>query len=239
MLQDSVPVWLEILKTKEIARSIKWLPIKHIASEETKSDFTGEFNFHDVSFRYSSQSAWILFQLNFKVERGDTLVISGPSGSGKSTFLKLVCGEIRPSEGSVEHVGLRAEDTPAGFFKIAGHSAHDSTFPNIKVESIFSWFDSYNSRKELILDCVELHPRALQLPYLALSQGERKKVSIAVALFQCQGIVILDEPYSGFDQNYGLRLEAKLAELPYTKVITLTDNHELRYSVQKPSHHLK
>jgi len=233
MLQDSVPVWLEILKTKEIARSIKWLPIKQSTSEEAKSTFTGEFNFNQVSFRYSSKTSWIVSALNFNIKRGDTLVISGPSGSGKSTFLKLVCGELKPSEGIVEHVGLSPQDTPAGFFKIAGHSAHDSTFPNIKVESIFSWFESYNSRKELILDCVELHPRALELPYLALSQGERKKVSIAVALFQCQGIVVLDEPYSGFDQNYGLRLEAKLAELPYTKVITLTDNNELRYTIQK------
>ena len=232
MLQDAVPVWLEILKTKEIAKSIKWPVLEKGTEKDIKSTFTGEFNFQNVSYRYSLLTPWIVSHLNFKISKGDTLIISGASGSGKSTFLKLVSGEVKPSEGNVEYNGLNSEDTPAGFFNVAGHSAHDSTYPNIKVDTLFSWCDSYELRKDLILDCVELHPRALQLSYSALSQGEKKKVSIAMALFQCQGIVILDEPFSGFDQNYGLRLSAKLSELPYTKVITITDNRELRFTVQ-------
>ena len=235
MLQDAVPVWLEILRTKEIASSIKWDPLDKEINQNLKSTFTGQFNFNNVSYRYTPLTPWIVSQLNFKIETGDTLLISGPSGSGKSTFLKLVSGEIKPSEGIVEYEGLKSEDAPAGFYKVAGHSAHDSTFPNIKVEELFSWCELYKSRKELILDCVELHPRALTLSYSALSQGEKKKVSMAVALFQCQGIVILDEPFSGFDQNYGLRLAAKLDELPYTKVITLTDNNQLQFRVKKSS----
>ncbi|MBA2405113.1 MAG: ATP-binding cassette domain-containing protein [Bdellovibrionales bacterium] len=231
MLQDSVPVWLEILRTKEIAKSIKWPTLTQAKNIESKSDFNGEFKFKDVSFRYGPQVPWLVFQLNFEIKTGDTLLISGPSGSGKSTFLKLITGEVKPTEGEVEYNGLKSENAPEGFFKVAGHSAHDSTFPNIKVKDLFSWYEAYHSRKDLILDCVELHPRTLSLPYAALSQGEKKKVSIAVALFQCQGIVILDEPYSGFDQNYGLRLAAKLAELPYTKVISITDNNELRFTI--------
>jgi len=239
MLQDAVPVWLDILRTNEIAKSIQWQPFAWTRQGKVNSTFNGEFNFHNVSFRYSSQTPWIVSGLDFKIKSGDTLLISGPSGSGKSTFLKLVTGEIKPSEGKVEYSGLQSEDTPEGFFKVAGHSAYDSTFPNIKVELLFSWFESYESRKEVILDCVEFHPRNLEVPYLNLSQGEKKKVSIAVALFQCQGIVILDEPFSGFDRNYGLRLEAKLASLPFTKVITVTDNNELRFSVQEKSSQFK
>jgi energy-coupling factor transporter ATP-binding protein EcfA2 len=233
MLQDAVPVWLEILRTKEIAKSLKWQPVGNELNQDVKSSFTGEFSFQNVSYRYTPLTPWIVLQLNFKISSGDTLIISGSSGSGKSTFLKLVSGEVTPSEGQVAYQGLKNEDAPAGFYKVAGHSAHDSTFPNVKVEQLFSWCESYESRKELIFDCVELHPRALSLSYSALSQGEKKKVSIAVALFQCQGIVILDEPFSGFDQNYGLRLAAKLNELPYTKVITITDNNKLRFTVQK------
>lgn len=85
----------------------------------------------------------------------------------------------------------------------------------------------------MVLDCVELHPRTLELSYSSLSQGEKKKVAIAVAIFQCKSILILDEPYSGLDQNSSLRLAAKLAELPYTKVISVTSDKELGFSIQK------
>lgn len=233
LLQDAVPVWLELLRTKEVAKSLNWDPITKQQNEVLKSNFNGEFRFENVSFRYSPQAPWILYEINFKVDAGETLTISGPSGSGKSSFLRLVTGELKPSEGAVVYTGLKNEDAPSGFYQVAGHMSHESSFPNVKVGTLFSWFDSYKSRKEMVLDCVELHPRTLELSYSSLSQGEKKKVAIAVAIFQCKSILILDEPYSGLDQNSGLRLAAKLAELPYTKVISVTDDKALGFSVQK------
>lgn len=235
MLQDAVPVWLEVLRTKEIAKSINWKPFEKDNFNETRLTFTGEFQLYEVSFKYSNQAPLILNNLSFKVEKGDTLLISGPSGSGKSTFLKIVTGEIKPKSGNIIYEGLTPEEAPAGFYKMAGVMTHDCIFPNIKIDDLFSWFDSYSERKEMVLDCVELHPRTLQLHYSSLSQGEKKKIAIAVAIFQSQGIILLDEPYSGFDHNYGLRLAAKLAQLPFIKVITVTDEIKLTYSVIKSS----
>ena len=91
----------------------------------------------------------------------------------------------------------------------------------------------FSERRDIVLDCVELDPSRLDVPFHELSQGERKKVSIAVALFQCQSLVVLDEPFSGFDKNYGQRLAAKLSELPFTKIITTTENHQITYKVLK------
>ena len=233
LLQDAVPVWLELLRTNEIAQSIRWDALSISRDDDLKSTFNGEFRFENVSFRYGPQSPWILDQVSFSVNAGETLTISGPSGSGKSSFLKLVTGELKPTDGRVVYTGLEEKDLPAGFYQVAGHMSHESSFPNVKIGTLFSWFDSFKSRKEMVLDTVELHPHTLGLSYSSLSQGEKKKVAIAVAIFQCKSILILDEPYSGLDQNSGLRLAAKLAELPYTKVISVTNDNALGFTVQK------
>ena len=57
--------------------------------------------FKDVSFGYE-KDAKILNNISFCIETGTIFGIFGPSGSGKTTLAKLICGLLKPSEGSIE-----------------------------------------------------------------------------------------------------------------------------------------
>ena len=54
-----------------------------------------------ICFRYTSKTAPILNQVDFKLKEGEKLALVGPSGCGKSTLAKILAGYIKPSSGTV------------------------------------------------------------------------------------------------------------------------------------------
>ncbi|MDR2089178.1 MAG: ATP-binding cassette domain-containing protein, partial [Clostridiales Family XIII bacterium] len=54
-----------------------------------------------VSFRYAKGDAWILKDVDLRVEAGERVALVGPSGCGKSTLAKLLAGYLAPAEGTV------------------------------------------------------------------------------------------------------------------------------------------
>jgi len=58
--------------------------------------------------RYSYEEFWALKDINFRLERGESLGIIGPNGSGKSTLLKLIARVIRPNKGKIQTNGNAA-----------------------------------------------------------------------------------------------------------------------------------
>ena len=65
---------------------------------------------HDLGKRYGDFIA--LHPLNVKVSSGEFFGVFGPNGAGKSTFIKLLTGQLRPSIGQVEVLGINAARNP-------------------------------------------------------------------------------------------------------------------------------
>ena len=55
----------------------------------------------NLSFRYGKKTPWILQNINFSVDTGEIVVLSGPSGYGKSTLGKILAGYLKPTRGQV------------------------------------------------------------------------------------------------------------------------------------------
>ena len=55
----------------------------------------------DLCFRYGPNDAWVLDEVNFRIEAGESVAIAGPSGCGKTTLLKLLCGLLQPTRGAI------------------------------------------------------------------------------------------------------------------------------------------
>ena len=64
----------------------------------------------DMGKRYGDFVA--LHPLNVEVHSGEFFGVFGPNGAGKSTFIKLLTGQLRPSIGQIEILGIDAEDSP-------------------------------------------------------------------------------------------------------------------------------
>ncbi len=161
----------------------------------------------------------VLKDLSMEVNEGEILAIVGPNGAGKTTLVKHFNGLLRPSRGNVLFMGkgLRRQ-TPAEIASrigIAFQNPNDQFFKTtVENELAVGWNLCKKSPAgwlEMLRDLFQLHELLVQSPY-RLSEGQKKRVSIASVLVMNPRLLVLDEPTVGQD---GLFLET-LADLLLT-----------------------
>lgn len=175
---------------------------------------------NDISFRYKSAMTPILCGLDLVLQQGECAAVSGPSGGGKST-LCLIASTIIPTRiageltGSVELVGESTVKLgPAGASRLLAFVMQEPEYsmimPTVEEELAFglenrSWpADSISARVNELIDAFGLGPLAGRNP-VKLSGGEKQAVAIAAAAAAKPSLLILDEAFSGLDEErYGL-----------------------------------
>ena len=165
----------------------------------------------------------VLRQVDFQVEAGELVAITGASGSGKSTLLGLMAGLDRPSSGSVrvEGVDLGGLDQEAlaafrgrrlGFvFQSFRLLATLTAEENVRVPLELQGAADAGPRARALLARVGLEDRAGHLP-AELSGGEQQRVALARALAPRPALVLADEPTGNLDSTTGEAMVALLLE---------------------------
>lgn len=130
----------------------------------------------------------------------------GPNGAGKSTFLKLVTGQLRPTEGEVRVFGEKPWSNP-GLFRRIGFCPEQDAFWDFLTAREFvaalarmSGLDAATSSRkaaEALERCgaTEFADRKIG----GFSKGMRQRVKVAQALVHDPELIILDEPLTGTD----------------------------------------
>ena len=150
----------------------------------------------------------ILSKLNFSVDNGSHLIVSGPSGSGKSTLINLMSGLLRPTSGNISFEGkdyskLTEKDIDeirSKNFGLIFQRLH--LIKHLTVEqNILLGFNKLKSPdiKELIED-IGLTSKRKQLAK-NLSFGESQRVAIARGVINNPKIIFADEPTSSLDDT--------------------------------------
>lgn len=153
---------------------------------------------------------------DFRVDRGEFVMVSGPSGSGKSTLLALVSGLLTPTAGTVQVLGrdirglsrdafdrLRLEHFGfvfQGFHLLPALTATEQV--SIVLERQGIQRDAARRRAAATLERVGLGARLNNRPS-ELSGGEKQRVVIARALAKQPQIIFADEPTSALDSANG------------------------------------
>jgi phospholipid/cholesterol/gamma-HCH transport system ATP-binding protein len=156
----------------------------------------------------------VLDQVDFTVQRGETVALLGPSGVGKSVLLKHIIGLIRPDAGEVMVDGLSVPHlkrkelaelrTHIGYVFQNG-ALFDSmdVFENIRLgitnEAQYSDLMFSAERVKECLRLVNLQPEVAKKMPSELSGGMRKRVGIARAIAGKPTYLLYDEPTSGLD----------------------------------------
>lgn len=148
--------------------------------------------------------------INISLKQGDCLGIVGPSGAGKSTCLKLLLGQLHPTEGSIKVNGERLEDYSHSSYlrKLAILPQEIFLFEDSVKENIVFGREYDNKELETLLHKLEIE-KFYDRDMNELSGGERKRVGLSRALLGFHNVLILDEPTSDVD----MEMEKKMVKL--------------------------
>jgi ABC-2 type transport system ATP-binding protein len=148
-----------------------------------------------VSKRFGAKQ--VLHERSLDVANGEVVAVVGENGCGKSTLLKICAGLLDPDEGSVAvdgRVGYCPQD--AGLLSRLTIDEHLAIFGagyGLSTTEAIA-----RGRREL----ASLRVSEQENSYVGtLSGGTRQKVNMAIALLGNPDLVLLDEPYQGFDHG--------------------------------------
>jgi len=156
----------------------------------------------------------VFANLNFAVERGEALIVTGRNGAGKSTLLRVIAGLLRVAAGRIALAGGGEDASLAEQTHYLGHL--DAAKPALTVtENLAFWADMLGVRADAAiahaLEAVELDALA-DLPAAYLSAGQKRRLSIARLLAVKRPLWLLDEPTSALDAPSQVRLAGFMRE---------------------------
>lgn len=137
----------------------------------------------------------------FSVYQGEILGLIGPNGAGKTTLLECLCGLQPVNGGLVEHIGrsLPPQSRRQTMFYVPDGIV---PYPEHALERVLAFFgNAYGlsrSRIEEIVEVLELGSMRTR-PVGQLSKGWRRRLLLAIGLITPHPLLIMDEPFDGFD----------------------------------------
>ena len=200
------------------------LPDAYRVSEKRKDAPFLEFD--HVSLTYAGAGAETLHDMNFVVNRGETVGIIGGTGSGKSSLVNLIPGFYPVTEGAIRLDGTDLKAMPedelrnrigmvpqkAVLFKGTIRSNLQWGKPDATEEEMWQAIDVAQAREVVEGKDGKLDARVAQNGK-NLSGGQRQRLTIARALVRKPEILILDDSASALDYATDAKLRAALREL--------------------------
>ena len=175
-----------------------------------------EIELREVSFRYPGAKSDTIHALNLVIKPGERLAVVGLNGAGKTTLVKLICGFLDPTAGSVLLNGKDIRQyNRADYYKAFSAVFQDfSVLASSIAENISQRLDDCDmalaedcARKAGLMAKVDSLPNGLLTNLgkevyedgIILSGGETQLLMLARALYKNAPIVVLDEPTAALD----------------------------------------
>ena len=171
--------------------------------------------------------------VTFQVNRGEVFGLLGSNGAGKSTTIKMLCGLLKPTRGSVQIAGvdlarhpLRAKaklgylpENPVLYDRLTGAEMLELVGALRKLSPKL-----LRQRSEYYAQALGLGDK-LQAEVGTYSKGMRQKLGIAMTLVHDPEVVLLDEPAAGLDPRYTRLLKEWVRNLSQSGHTVLLSTH--------------
>ncbi|KAI3472205.1 hypothetical protein Pfo_029693 [Paulownia fortunei] len=145
--------------------------------------------------------------LTFSVQEGECFGFLGTNGAGKTTTLSMLSGEERPSNGTAYIFGKDIRSNPKAAHQHIGYCPQfDALLEFVTVREHLDLYARIKGVQESELERVVMEKlvefsllKHADKPSYALSGGNKRKLSVAIAMIGDPPLVILDEPSTGMD----------------------------------------
>jgi ABC-type multidrug transport system ATPase subunit len=166
-----------------------------------------------LSKRYGDQH--VLTEVSFDVRAREVLGLIGPNGAGKTTLLETIAGTLPSDAGQVLWQGAplsHPHRRDAIFYLPDGLRPWDDQFVTRIVEFFASVYGRSKSHAAEIIRSVGLSP-VMHKRISALSKGYGRRLMLALALMTPQPVLLMDEPFDGFDLKQTREIMGLLREV--------------------------
>ena len=169
-----------------------------------------------------------LEEIKIEVFQKDFLSIVGPSGCGKTSLLKMMCGLIKPTAGTISWPTSNFQNSPENPANLSYVFQEPNLLPwmnvyeNIKLPLKIVKEDTYSADEKIyeIIHLVGLQGFEGYYPR-QLSGGMSMRVSIARALVTQPKVLLMDEPFSALDETRRFELSQEILKIKKEKNLTV------------------
>ena len=176
--------------------------------------------------------------VDLEVAEGEFLTIVGPNGAGKTTLLRILATLLKPTKGLVRIDGLDLASEGREIRRRIGFVSHRPLLYGelTAEENLYFYGRLYDvqpleERVEMLLNLVGLEGRRHD-PARTLSLGMQHRLSIARAIVHDPSLLLLDEPYTGLDQQAMEMLRQLLQEIGQGSRTVVMTTHNLERGLE-------
>ncbi|MCS7010280.1 MAG: heme ABC exporter ATP-binding protein CcmA [Anaerolineales bacterium] len=175
----------------------------------------------------------VLRGLDFYVQAGEFVAILGPNGAGKTTFLRILASLSRPTAGEVRIGGHRLpQDAEVVRLRLGVVSHQTLLYGDLTAEENLRFYArlyALPDPEERIREMLELTGLWSRRRDLArtFSRGMQQRLAIGRALLHNPEVLLLDEPYTGLDQDACTMLDSVLREISSQGRTVVLTSHDL------------
>ncbi len=186
-----------------------------------------------VTHRYGPITA--LKEVNLTLSAGDFCCVFGPNGAGKSTLLKIISTLMRPTRGEIQWHSLNPDRRMIGLV-----SHQTMLYQQLTGRENLLFYARLYGLGDRMRRTSEMAERMgfrsfIDVPAGDYSRGMRQRLTLARALLHDPALLLLDEPFTGLDQQGSRTLAEVLGEVSSQQRTVLMVTHNLREGFQLAS----
>lgn len=180
--------------------------------------------------QYPGASKAALNGISLDVRAGDSLGLMGPNGAGKTTLISIICGLLKPDNGSVKIFG----GNPSQMISKLGFVPQEiALYPSLTAqENLFYFGTSYGIKKTILKEKINYWLKKLALDTHAekrvemYSGGMKRRLNLIASLLHEPELLILDEPTVGIDIHSKMIILDELQSLNNQGVTLVYTSHQ-------------